>query len=200
MKRLIISIALVAVAATSAMAQVSVGAGYLSTTTKTTISDKNTSATSDGFYVGADAAYNLGAGFSVIPGLYYGYAFSKDSFYGVADAETKSHYLSVPVNFKYGLPVLDVLNVFAYAGPQFNFGLASKTTATALGVSSEVNNYGDDSNLSRFDIALGVGLGFDVADMIRINFGYNWGLLDLNKSDNIKMHNNNWHVGVAFLF
>lgn len=200
MKKIILSIALVAVAASSAMAQISVGAGYLSATTTTKIADASTSGVSGGFYAGADAAYNLGLGFAIAPGLYYGYLSSNEDLYGVANSSTKSHYLSIPVNVQYSLPLLDELDVFAYAGPKFNIGLASKTTASVLDVSTEIDNYGENSNLQRFDLALGVGLGVDIFDIVRVKFGYNWGLLDLNKSENITTNNSYWHVGAAFLF
>ena len=33
-----------------------------------------------------------------------------------------------------------------------------------------------------------------------IKFGYDWGLLDLNKTDSIQLRNSGWHIGAAFLF
>jgi hypothetical protein len=215
MKKIILTLALVAAAATSAMAQFSVGAGYLNQNVKSTYTSGSSTSTSNtgaqGFYVGADAAYNLGYGVSVVPGIYYGYLGndSASSVAGLVGAEgsTKSHYIAVPVNFKYGIGLGDLLNVFAYAGPQFELGVSSKTTYTAVvlgqSASSTVDNYsGDDSHLNRFNISLGAGIGVDVAEMVRVNFGYHYGLLNMYKGSdsNYKINNSYWSVGAAFLF
>ncbi len=214
MKRIILTLALVAAAATSAMAQFSVGAGYLNQTAKTTTTVSSTSSsnsvTSQGFYLGADAAYSLGYGLSVVPGIWYGYL-TNNNANGVAgiastSAKTNSHYIAVPVNVKYGIGLGEMLNAFVYAGPQFELGIASKTTTTvgALGTSSSstLDNYGDNGSLNRFNISLGAGVGVDVAEMIRVNFGYHYGLLNMYKgsSDNVKVNNSYWSVGAAFLF
>jgi len=197
MKKIFITIALIAAAATSAMAQISVGAGYLSNDLK----NGSTTNNFNGFYAGANVSYGLGSGFAVAPGLYYGYLTSDGSIAaGLLETKTNNHYLAIPVNFTYSLPVADVLDVFAYAGPWFNIGLASKTKGTLLGTSTEVDNYGDNGSLNRFDVALGCGLGVEVADLVRVNFGYSWGLLDLDKADNSTTKSQGWHVGLAILF
>ena len=46
---------------------------------------------------------------------------------------------------------MDFLDVFAYAGPNFNIGLASTTSASMLGMTVDVNNFGEDGSLRRFD-------------------------------------------------
>lgn len=207
MKKIILSIALATVAATSAMAQFSVGAGYLNQTLKTTVSSTTTNAAFQGVYVGADASYYLGLGFSVVPGIYYGYLSSDENLgFSLASvsSSTKNHYIAVPVNFKYGIKPLDVLGVFAYAGPQFSLGISSKTTTTGtvLGASgsSVLDNYGDDGSLNRFNLSAGVGLGVEFFDVVRVEFGYNYGFLNLNKTDNVTSKASSWHVGAAFLF
>lgn len=207
MKKIILSIALATVVATSAMAQFSVGAGYLNQTLKTTVSSTTTNAAFQGAYVGADASYYLGLGFSVVPGIYYGYI-SSDENLGLSIANvsssTKNHYIAVPVNFKYGIKPLEGLGVFAYAGPQFSLGISSKTTTTGtvLGASgsSVLDNYGDDGSLNRLNISAGVGLGVEIFNVVCLEFGYNYGFLNLSKVDNVISKASTWHVGAAFLF
>src|SRR5574344_2112714 len=80
MKKIILTLALVAVAATSAMAQFSVGAGYLNTLATYTTSNSTSKTTFNGFYAGIDASYDLGSGVAVVPGVYYGYLTSSDNF------------------------------------------------------------------------------------------------------------------------
>lgn len=197
MKKFFITIALVATAATSAMAQISAGAGYLN------MDLKNDSGTTNqnGFYVGANAAYGIGSGFAVAPGLYYGYLYSDESIADLLEAKTNSHYLAIPVNVTYSLPLIDALNAFVYAGPQFNIGLSSKTEGSVplISASTEIDNYGDDG-LKRFDVQIGAGLGVDICDLVRVSFGYNWGLVDLDKTGNSTTKSQGWHVGLSILF
>lgn len=207
MKKLILSLAIAAIAAGSAMAQVSVGAGYLNQTSKSSLSESSSSkGSSDGFYVGAAFSCPIIAGLSVDPGVYYGFLTSSTDVniagFELANGKTQSHYLMIPIDLRYSFHALDFLDVFALAGPRFNVGLASTTTVSALGdaVEQKIDNYGENSSLQRFDFGLGVGIGFDLFQMVRIKVGYDWGLLDVNKTDAITTNNSMLHAGVAFLF
>ena len=200
MKKIITVIALAAALCFTAKAQYSVGAGYLNQVTKTNVSNSSSSSSADGLYVGVDAAYNLGAGFSVAPGLYYSYLGSKSGS-DLLKGKTDAHYLSIPVNAMFSFPIADVFRVFAFAGHQFNIGLSSKTTLDAAGlVQTTVDNYGEDALLKRFDLGINLGLGFDVAELVRIKFAYQFGLLDIDTLDNSKTNCNYLSVGAAFLF
>ena len=200
MKKIIISLAIAIAATVSASAQVSVGAGYLNQTNKTTVSNNSSSRALNGFYAGVDLGYGLGYGLSIVPGVYYGYISGKTTaLEGVAEANYVRHDIAIPVNVKYGIDILDALNVFAYAGPQFNIGLASTSTATVAGISKSINNFDENGAERRFDLSIGVGLGFDVADLIRINLGYNFGLLNRANSENVVTKANTLHVGLAVL-
>lgn len=201
MKKIIISLAIAIAATVSASAQVSVGAGYLNQTNKTTVSNNSSSRALNGFYAGVDLGYGLGYGLSIVPGVYYGYIAGKTTaLEGVAEANYVRHDIAIPVNVKYGIDILEALNVFAYAGPQFNIGLASTSTATVAGISKSINNFDENGAERRFDLSIGVGLGFDVADLIRINLGYNFGLLNRANSENVVTKANTLHVGLAVLF
>lgn len=204
MKKIIITLALAAIA-TSAFAQMSVGGGYLSSTMKA----NKTSSVSDGFYAGFDYNLPLGVtGLGVAPGLYYSYLTNSSSA-GLAGIATvkgtlKEHYVSVPVNFNYGLNLVDgALKVSLYAGPTFNLGLASKTVYdanTLVGDSSSETDHYADKNYKRFDLLIGGGVALDIVDMIRVNFGYNYGLLDRDATDSGTLKRAGWHVGLAYLF
>ena len=77
MKKIFMVIALAAALCFTAKAQYSIGAGYLNQTSTTSVSNSSSSSSANGLYVGADAAYSLGSGFSVAPGLTYSYLSSK---------------------------------------------------------------------------------------------------------------------------
>ncbi len=213
MKKIIITIALVAAAATTSMAQTSVGAGYINANSTSTVKvgdqSSTTESVSGGFYVGGDMTFDIQGGLSVVPGLYYGMLSKSGDGVNIGElakghGTTTSHYISVPVNVQYGLNLTYGLKAFVYAGPQFNLGLASKTVISTevLGSTNktEINHYGEDSDLERFNLALGGGVGLDIMDKVRIKLGYNFGLLDLNDTDSITQRTNNFHVGAAFLF
>lgn len=201
MKKVLISLAIAFAAVMSANAQISVGAGYLNQTNTVKAGDSSTKNAYNGFYAGADASYALGYGISFTPGVYYAYVAGKESaIKDLVTADYTRHDLVIPVNFKYGLDIANALGVFVYAGPQFNIGLSSKSTATVAGISSTLDNYGEDGYARRFNMAIGLGAGVDILDLIRINVGYDFGLLNMTKSENVTSHYNTLHVGVAVLF
>ena len=87
--------------------------------------------------------------------------------------------------------------------------MTSKTdvTATVLGQNKTTNydNYakdddGDASDYKRGNIFLGGGLGVDLKNTFRISLGYDFGLLNRTSADNTTRTQNQFYVGVAFLF
>lgn len=196
MKKIIITLALSALAATSAFAQFSVGAGYLNVTNKTTIVNTSSTSNFNGFYVGGDYTVELGGDDLVmIPGVYYAMASNKSNL-----ATTTIQSLAIPIHFAYNVEISDMISIFPFAGPQMNIGLSSVTKTEIAGAQISIENYTEDSELNRINIALAAGLGIDLMETIRLKFAYNWGLLDLNKDEDIKLTNTNWQIGVAFLF
>lgn len=203
------TLALVAVAATSAFAQLSVGAGYLSNTQKYSYTSGSTTTTTptttNGFYVGADYGLDLGQGLGLSAGLKGAFLFgSKETDFLVGTATTKSTeiYLAVPVLANYSYAITNDFKVFAYAGPSVAFGLSSKakTTNTVNDDVTTTDNYGDDSDYGRVNVFLGAGIGVDVMNTIRIKAGYDIGLLNRSSADNTKINDAQWSVGVAYLF
>jgi len=205
MKKFFLTIALVAVAATTAMAQISVGAGYLSNTIK--YGDNKT--TLGGFYVGGDyEVYNV-SGIGITPGLYFAYG-SKSNTSGISGVATGTGtttqmYLGVPINFTYKIPVTNGLAIVPYLGPTFAFGLSNKykvDASTIVGSGSNTTDiYSEDSNYKRFDLLIGGGVALDIVDMIRVSFGYNYGLINRNgNSSGSKRTTSDIHFGVAYLF
>ena len=97
---------------------------------------------------------------------------------------------------------------FAFAGPSLAIGLSSKTdvTAAVLGQSSTTNvdNYGkdDEGNCSynRTNLYLGAGLGVDLMNMVRVSLGYDFGLLNRSAVDKTTLKQNQFRIGVAYLF
>lgn len=203
------TLALVAVAATSAFAQLSVGAGYLSNTQKYSYTSGSTTTTTptttNGFYVGADYGLDLGQGLGLSAGLKGAFLFGEktSTLLGVSSTTKSTEiYLAVPVLANYSYAITNDFKVFAYAGPSVAFGLSSKakTTNNVTDDVTTTDNYGDDSDYGRINVFLGAGIGVDVMNTIRIKAGYDIGLLNRSSADNTKINDAQWSVGVAYLF
>ena len=207
MKKIILTLALAAIA-TSAFAQISVGGGYLSST-KTS---GNTSATGQGFYAGVDYNIQLGtSGLGVAPGVFYSSitdASATSLIGGLASIEGKTveQFINVPVNFNYGLNFVDgALKLSLYAGPTLNYCISSKTTysgniAGVSGSTDPINNFEADKDYKPLNVLVGGGVALDIVETIRVNFGYNYGLMDLHANENIELKRAGWHVGLALVF
>lgn len=205
MKKFFLTAVLVAVAATSAFAQLSVGAGYINYASKTQIgSNTNYPASNNGFYLGGDYNIPLVGGLGVAPGVYFSYSGSSDtsSMLGITGTgNTNETYLTVPVNVNYGVD-LGTIRVFVFGGPSLQYGLSSnfvQTVSSSLGSGSNTTDNYDNSDYNRFNLLVGGGLGVDV-DSFRISFGYDWGLTDRSAADKITMKNKVLHIGISYLF
>ena len=197
MKKIILTIALAAVAAIGAHAQIGVGVGY---TQKNFTDVFNAEA---GLFVGANYNIELVNGIAVAPGVEFAMLnWKKDD-----NNYQKENYIAVPVMFNYGIEIVDGIKIAPYLGPTFSFGISSKgrnslsTIASAiLGGSSEGSLYGENSNYTQFDILVGGGVAIEVMDMIRAFVGYNQGLLDRWNNDNATVKTSGVNFGVAYLF
>lgn len=221
MKKIILSVVALAAISLSASAQVSVGAGYLNDATKSVYKVSNTSTEnswcSNGFYVQGMYTLPIAKGFGLDAGVKFSYLHGEQSgdvnigslHLANATSKTNETYLAVPVFANYKYKINRDFSVFAFAGPTFSLGLTSKTdvTATVLGQSKTTNydNYakdddGDASDYKRGNIFLGGGLGVDLKNTFRISLGYDFGLLNRTSVDNTTRTQNQFYVGVAFLF
>lgn len=220
MKRLILTAAAIAVSV-SAFAQISVGAGYVNDAYRQTINisdntTNNSKNANNGFYLEGAYSYALTNDFSLSAGLRFSSLGRTDNgnydlgslHLGDATAKTKEMYLSLPVTANYAYTINKDVRVFAFAGPSLAIGLSSKTdvTASVLGQSSTTNvdNYGKDDegncNYNRTNLFLGAGLGVDLMNMVRVSLGYDLGLLNRSAADNTTLKQNQFRIGVAYLF
>lgn len=202
MKKILLTIALVAAVATSAMAQTAISAGYLNNTQK-----GRTSTQFNGFYVGLDYSIPIAGEFKLTPGIYYDMLMSsKTATVSVLNAEAKTteHYIAVPVNLSYGFNLGDAIKLFFYAGPTFSYGLASTVDGSlniaGIDLGKSGNLYGEDSTYARFNVFVGGGAGLEFNNKIRFTAGYNYGCFDRNTSDSLTLTDSQIHAGISFLF
>ncbi len=208
MKKIVtlLSAALMLLAGTSAFAQLSVGAGYVNSVDYSKLGKDQSAKSSggSGFYAGVSYTAPLAAGFSFTPGVYYEFLTAEtvagDSFLAVGGRETE-HYINVPLQLNLGFDLAKGVRLFAFAGPTANVGLISKSVTSASvgghGGSSSTDNYANNSNYGRFYVMLGGGAGIKVANF-KIFGGYNYGMLDRNKANDVTVRRSEIVVGVSF--
>lgn len=207
MKKVILTLALVAAAATSAFAQFGVGAGYANNAQKLNDNDPSSS---NGFYVEGTYAIPVSGIFSIVPGVRYTYLGKSDkAATNIAGIDIKGsstvveHYLAVPVMAQCGID-LGAAKILVFAGPTFNLGLASQTKVEASvgGISADkpIDNYGEDSIYGRTNVFLGGGLGIELGSF-QIKAACDAGLRNRYDSENIKYRDAyQIRIGAAYLF
>ena len=188
---------------TQAFAQMSVNAGYLNSTLKTS----NTSDNANGAYAGVSFNIPIAGGLAVAPGVYYSMLTSKETaslgsiFSG--SGTFMEHAVNVPVYVNYGIDLARDTKVFLFGGPTLQYGLAStvKYDANVAGVSGSktTSNY-DNANYNRMNVYLGGGMGFQIS-ALQITVGFDYGMMNQYKGNNAtQCHRSNLKLGVGFAF
>jgi len=204
MKKIILTLALIATAAIAANAQIGIGAGYIGRTQKTDFgSVADAKAALNGVYAGLDVHVDLIAGLGLTAGAFYNYStadgvdITSMNISTLADKATaKDQYISVPVNLSYGLD-LGLGKVFVFAGPTFEYAISSEYSIEGV---EQTYNMLKDGGYKNFNMLVGGGVGVILADKIRITAGYNKGLSDQADNDNVTAKTNQLYVGAALLF
>ena len=200
MKKFITAMAIIAAlfAAGKAQAQVSLNLGYAPETFKTSTSVTTTTEKYQGFFIGA--TYNIGIvnnlGVAVGPQL----RFNSRNVSSVVGKTTNSQFLlDIPVLINYRFDINRNFSITPFVGPMLSYALSGNTRTTISSTTTKVNWYGDNSDLSRFNLyaALGVSFAFD---SFKLFGGYRFGLLDLYKGDYATRKTNEMFVGVGFEF
>lgn len=200
-----------------ASAQFSIGAGFAKSDLKekASLADLKQKETShaNGIYVGADYTFKFKYGLGFTPGLEWVFVGDKDirelGLGGItSDSRFKEHYINVPLNVDWGIDIKNVVRVFVYAGPELSFNVSSNTKIkgsafgeetgkTKISTKDFFENLG--GKYSGFDFMFNTGAGVDIADRVRIKFGYSWGMVNRGDSD-LKLHRQQLSIGAAYLF
>lgn len=202
--KFIFTVVILIFSADLASAKLGIGAGYLyqnlnEKTAASSVSSGNLNF--HGFFVGLDYNAKIGKRFAIVPGLYYEFLANNSFGYGVSIQE---NYLKIPIDFQMGFKLGEKCRFIAGIGPKLHIGLSSKIKS---GVESiDFYKYMDefagvDNAYSRFDVLLGVGIGLEFIDHIRINFGYDRGLMNrTSKIEGNKMYSNYIRLGLSYVF
>ena len=204
--------------------------GYVNSAYTTSIGDGDPSKSEamNGFEVGFDQTFKIAKGIIAVDyGLNYTFLASDNAifdlgFLGKTSGKITQHYLDIPVHLQIGVPILGVVRVFAWGGPKFIVGLSSKATADVNILGAETtftyNNYSGkttaaglgDNEISavsenmptykRFDIMMGVGGGVELFKHVTVKAGYEWGLMNLSKTDGMSINRNQFVVSAGLSF
>ena len=213
MKKVLCSLCAAALmlAGTNAFAQVSLGAGYVNSTTTVTSGSSKTTSPANGFYAGLEFnAPVAGEILGLSAGVNYEYLQSKSYTLGsVLAGDYKEQFLNVPIHVNAGYNLAEGIRLFAFAGPTFSYALSGKVEPTvSLGsfkIGTEYDVY-KDSNWNRFDVMVGGGVGLDLMGKFRVTVGYDAGMFNKLPKDSdgndpsSTITRNKLHAGVAFLF
>ena len=157
-----------------------------------------------GFFIGPTVQIGLPVpGLSLDASALYDQRESKMEREG-QEATLKSQSLQVPINIRYGVGLGRVVNLFAFAGPQFGFNLGDK--------SKEIFNNAMDWTLRSSNVSANVGLGAMVLNHLQVTVNYNIALgktgdVDLKQGLDAtwntltgKSKANAWQVSAAYFF
>ena len=161
----------------------------------------------------ADDAFSNQAGFFVGPTVKFtlpvvGLSVDASALYDQRQAKLKNNNdetfkaqsIQIPINIRYGVGLSSLVNVFAFAGPQFGFNLGDKDKM--------INNV-KAWTLKSSNLSGNVGIGATVLSKLQITANYNFALGKTAEFDAInaagqaikgEIKANAWQIGLAYFF
>ena len=205
MKKILTIIAIACIAfATPSQAQVKFGlkGGLNLTTLSADGKASNILSNQTGFYIGPTVKISLPVtGLSIDGAAVYDQRSAKIKG---TDEKVKSQSIQIPIDVRYGIGLSSVVNVFAFAGPQFGFNIGDKSkTFNAL------LNDAKGWTLKSSNLSANIGIGATVFNKLQITANYNFQLgktgdVDyMNDAGDIvsgKLKTNSWQLGLGYYF
>ena len=167
--------------------------------------------TRNGFFVGPTVKFTLPiVGLGVDASALYNQVEAKYSaLYNQVEAKydeggsIKQQSLQIPVNVRYGIGLGDLVNVFAFAGPQFGFNIGDKSKDYGVG----------EWKWNTSNLSANIGVGATLFSHLQATVNYNFALgktgefKNSNRLDQYgqvisgaKGKGNSWQIGVAYFF
>lgn len=138
------------------------------------------------------------------------------------------HNLVIPARLKYMFPINSDICVYAFGGPSFQVGLVSdlvfrtrisEDKAAALSydyytgkvhtknapdsMSDWFENQHPEGKRNRVDVLLGGAIGAELYDLIEVQIGYDWGLVNVNRGEDsydMRTRRQLLYIGVGLRF
>jgi len=203
MKKILTIIAIACIAfATPSQAQVKFGLkGGLNLTSLSADGVNNSISNKSGFFIGPTVKFTLPVvGLSLDGSALYD---QRNAKIKGTDETIKSQSIQIPINVRYGFGLSSVVNVFAFAGPQFGFNIGDKSN-TFNAILNGVKGW----SLKSSNISGNIGIGATVFSKLQITANYNFQLSksgeveykDANGTQTGKMKFNSWQLGLGYYF
>ncbi len=169
MKKILTLIVLVVAMATPSQAQFKFGLKGGLNLTSMSFSEsgvKDAVSNKAGFFVGPTVKFTVPiVGLSLDVAALYDQRSAEDKDSGT---KIKQQSIQVPINVRYGIGLSSLVNIFAFAGPQFGFNIGDKNQELSKTV-SEVKNW----TLRSSNLSANVGLGVTVLGHLQVTANYN---------------------------
>ncbi len=207
MKKIFVLFVMMAAMAIPSQAQFQFGLKGGLNLTKVTGNAKDALKNKAGFFVGPTVKYTLPV---------VGLSFDASALYDQrnmdvegADKSIKVQSIQVPINVRYGIGLSSVVNLFAFAGPQFGFNLGSKDKSFTF---NNAQNVVGGWTLKSSNLSANVGIGATILGHLQATVNYNFalgktgdfgvGAVTSTATDIFtgKMKTNSWQISAAYLF
>jgi hypothetical protein len=166
----------------------------------------------NGARIGATYNYDLKNNFSLLTGVLYSVVYS-DKKQGYPNSKfvnyiTLGHFLDIPLQVMYNLPLSKTFKMFAFAGPNINIGLFQKQDITStqtylatdpLYVQPKTIDFYKESLLNRLNLQIGVGGGVQWKNY-QLKSGYDFGINNLNKLNTGNQYQKGYYVTFSYEF
>ena len=155
----------------------------------------------DGAYLGAKyniSLYNLVEGLSVEPGANLSLLFGKEHL-AILPYSISEIGINIPVHARYTYEITNDFSIYGLFGPTMQYGLDLR----AKDGNNSYRLYGDNNTgVSRnpFNLYLGLAAGIEVAQMIHVNVGFDFGLLNMSTTSRLGINRNQLKIGVGYIF
>ncbi len=153
----------------------------------------------NGVKIGLTTDFQLSKNMSLLTGVLYNLAYSDKLQMNPSSINylTYGHFINIPVQFFYNLPVSNNFKFFGFAGPALNIGL-SQFQGTMSTVSTIKTTYTDlyKSNLNQLDLQISVGGGLQW-NKYQLKAGYDYGLLNINRLSTGNIYQKGWYISLA---
>ena len=202
-----------------ANAQLIFNGGYLHATEKTSIQEAGTTVSGtdllDGLYAGAKYRFGLDGiteGLSIAPGANLSFLFGRHNAIDSKDLVDDKAFLNqialnVPVHVQYLFEITPDFKLEAWAGPTMQIGLYDRAIDNGENPTLIYNNFKETPRLmgklgarSLFNLYLGLGAGVEISELVHVNVGYDFGLLNISTDPNAKVTRGLLRIGFGYNF
>lgn len=205
-----------------ANAQLIFNGGYLHATEKTSIQEAGTTVSGtdllDGLYAGAKYRFSLDGiteGLSIAPGANLSFLFGRHAHLDARDpfddkAIINQIALNVPVHVQYLFEITPDFKLEAWAGPTMQIGLYDRVIDNGDNPTLIYNQFKEIPTLlglsrpmaarSLFNLYLGLGVGVEISELVHVNVGYDFGLLNISTDPNAKVTRGLLRIGFGYNF